>query len=409
MKTLLSFAWIILATSALHANDADWAVWRGPDGNGISRDRDVPVRWSEDQNRIWKAEIPGRGHSTPIVVGDQVILTTADEQQRFQSLLSYRRSDGKPLWNRVIHRGGFTRLHKKNSHASATPCSDGQSIYCVFIHDNGLHVTATDLKGSILWQKKVGDFTSEHGYGSSPAMYKDLLIVNGDNMSGCFVAAIDRTNGEIRWKTERKTTGRHGSYATPSVTTVGGKPQLLLMGMETTSSYDPDTGKLLWQCLGPAEVTACTVATSHNLVIATGGYPEKEIMAIRADGSGTLGDDDIVWRAKKGVTYVPSPLIHNDRLFIVADNGIASCFELDSGRVIWQERLGKKFSASPTLAGDLMYVPSEDGTVFVIKAADDFEVVAKNRLGVGGFASPVICGGRIYLRTNDSLYCIGAQ
>src|SRR5262249_20026305 len=166
-------------------------------------------------NVVWKTKVPGRGHSSPIICGEYVFLTTADEQAQKQLLLAYDRKTGKPLWSTVVHEGGFLRKYPKNSHASATPACDGVRVYSAFINRDGLYVTATTLRGKILWQKKAGAFQSEHGYGSSPVFYKSLVIVNGDNLKGSFIAALDRQTGKVAWRTDRKTTGRHGSYATP--------------------------------------------------------------------------------------------------------------------------------------------------------------------------------------------------
>ncbi len=385
----------------------DWPWWRGLSGDGKGTGAVVVTEWSNTKNVIWKTAVAGRGHSSPILWGDRVFLTTADEQSQEQSVLAFDRKTGKPLWATVAHKGGLMKKHGKNSHASATSACDGDRVYSAFIHSDALHVTATNLDGKILWQSNAGPFRSEHGYGSSPVLYKSLVIVNGDNLSGCFIAALDRATGKVVWKTPRKTTGRHGSYATPIVAKVAGRTQLLLHGMETVSSYDPDAGKLLWSCDGPTEVTACTVAFNDKLVFASGGYPDKEILAIRPDGRGDVTKTHVVWRSKKGVTYVPSPLYHDGHLYVVNDGGVASCFDADTGDQLWQNRLEGSFSASPVFAGGHIYATNEAGKTFVIKAGDRFELVAQNDLAHGGFATLAIAGGQVFLRTEHSLFCIG--
>src|SRR5262245_22242211 len=260
--------------------EADWPWWRGPSTDGRARGH-APRRWGKGQNVVWKADVPGRGHSSPVLWSERLFLTTADEAAKTQSILAFDRRTGKPLWTVVAHRGGLPRKNPKNSHASATSACDGQRLYSAFVSGGALHVTATDLAGKVLWQKEAGSFSSEHGYGSSPVLWRGLVIVNGDSLKGCFVAALDRATGKVAWRTPRRTTGRHGSYATPVVATLAGKPQLILMGMGEVSSYAPATGKRTWWCQGPAEVTGCTPAFSDRLVFATGGFPEKEILAIR--------------------------------------------------------------------------------------------------------------------------------
>jgi outer membrane protein assembly factor BamB len=206
---------------------------------------------------------------------------------------------------------------------------------------------------------------------------------------------------------DRPTTGRNGSYATPIVATFNGRAQLLLTGMGEVRSYDPDSGRLLWSCTGPAEVTACTPAFSDSLVFATGGYPEKEILTIRADGKGDVSKSHVAWRTHKGVSYVPSPIYHDGQLYVISDNGIVTCFEARTGKQVWQNRLQGDFSASPVLAGDLLYCTNEAGKTFVVKIGREFDIVETNDLADGGFATPTVCGGQIFLRTNHFLYCLG--
>lgn len=391
-----------------NAETGDWPWWFGPTFDAKAVAADVPTTWSKTENIVWKADVPGRGHSTPIVVANRILLTTADESAKTQLIVGYDRESGAKLWTSVAHEGGFTKKHRKNSHASATPASDGAKVYASFINSGALWVTATDLEGKQAWQTKVGTFNAEHGYGASPVLYKDLIIVNGDSLGEAYIAAV-RTDGEIAWKTDRPPSNVHGSYATPIVAHVARRPQLLLAGGSFISSYEPDSGKLIWRCDGPTLVMANTIVAADDLVFVSGGYPEKEILCIRADGTGDITNSHVVWRTEQGVTYVPSPVVHDGRLYMVNDGGFASCFDAKSGKEIWNGRLQGGFSASPTLAGGHFYIPNEKGKLFVFKAGDEFEIVAQNDLGDGGFASPVVCGNRIYLRTHHHLYCIGAS
>jgi outer membrane protein assembly factor BamB len=342
------------------------------------------------------------------VSGNQVYVATADEQAQTQLVLAYDKSTGKQIWSTVAHKSGFIGKHNKNTHASATCCCDGEQIYSAFVNRDALRVTAMDLSGKIAWQAVAGNFGSEHGYGSSPVLHNSLVIVLGDNLKNSFIAALDAKTGRIVWRTDRKTTGKHGSYATPVVGQVAGKSQLLVSGMDSTSSYDPDTGQLIWTCDGPAEVTACTPAFSDKLVFSSGGYPQKELLAIRADGTGNITRSHVVWRTAKGVTYVPSPLYHNGRLYVVSDNGVTTCFIAATGKQVWLGRLDGNFSASLVLAGNLLLVTNEAGRTYVLKTGNKFEVIAQNDLRDGGFASPALSGGQIFLRTDHNLYCIGS-
>jgi outer membrane protein assembly factor BamB len=387
----------------------DWPWWRGPGLDGKSRDQQVPVKWTTTQNVLWRTAVPGRGHSSPILWGERLFLTTADEQAQTQSVLAFDRKSGKALWSSVAHKGGLPRKHGKNTHASATLACDGEKVYAVFINSDALHVSALDLDGKVVWQQKAGGFQSEHGYGSSPVLHGSLVIVLGDSRKDNFVAGLDRATGKVVWKTPRTTTGKHGGYATPVVATLAGRPQLILTGYHQVTSYDPDTGKLIWSCAGPSEVTACTAACGDGIVFATGGFPEKELLAIRADGRGDVTKTHLLWKTNKGVTYVPSPLYHEGRLYVVNDGGVATCYEGKTGKEVWQDRLPGAFSSSPILVGDRIYVTSEVGKTFVLKAGGKFELIATNDLGDGGFATPAVCGGRIFLRTSQFLYCIGSR
>ena len=385
----------------------DWPWWRGPGRDGKSRDRQAPVSWSETKNVVWKTPVPGRGHSSPCVWGDRLFLATADEDAETQSLVCFDRDSGRRLWIREIHRGYLARMHEHNSQASATPACDGERVFIPFVNRDTLWVTATDLDGTIVWQKEAGPFTSEYGYGSSPTLHGSLVIVNGDNMDVGFVAALHRETGAIAWRTPRIA---NPSYATPIVAEVAGKPQLLLAGNSTVKSYDPDTGAEIWSCDGPSRVAAGTVACAGEVVFASGGYPEKEILAIRADGAGDVTASHLLWHSNKGVTYYPSPIFVDGFLYVVNEKGIATCFDGNTGAIAWSKRLtgGTGVSASLALIGANLYVPDEAGTTYLFKALpDSLELVAENRLPEGSFATPAVCGARIYVRTTGHLYCIG--
>jgi len=389
------------------AADGDWPWWRGPNRDGISADRSVVTKWSPRENVVWATKVPGRGHSSPIVCGQRIFLTTAEEKTQEQSILAFDRQTGRPLWSTRAHQGKLMRKYPKNSHASATPACDSERVFSVFINNDGLHVTATDLDGKILWQTRAGDFQSLHGYGSSPVLFKSLVIIMGDNVTSAYLTALDARSGKVVWRTERKIVGKYGNYGTPSLALVGNRAQLLQAGLRQTASYDPETGKLLWWCDGPAEVTGNTLAHSATTVFSSGGFPEKQLRAIRADGDGNVTKTHLAWNTGTGVTYVPSPLYHAGTLFVVNDGGIASCFDAESGKQIWQERLQGAFSSSPVLVGNLVFATSEVGLTSIFEASRTFKLVGTNSLQEPVLATPAACGGQIFLRTENKLYCLG--
>jgi outer membrane protein assembly factor BamB len=391
------------------AADGDWPWWQGPTRDGISADRSVVTTWGPTENVVWSTQVPGRGHSSPIVCGKRIFLTSADEKTEEQSIRAFDRQTGSSLWSTIAHQGKFLRKHPKNTHASATPACDGERVFSVFLNNDGIQVTATDLDGKILWQTRAGDFRALHGYGSSPVLFKSLVIITGDNVAGAYLTALDARSGKVVWRTERKVVGKYGNYSTPSLAVVGERVQLLQAGLGQTSSYDPETGKLLWSCDGPAEVAGNTVAHSATMVFSSAGFPQKQLIAIRANGEGNVTKSHLAWNVGAGVTYVPSPLYHAGCLFVVNDVGIASCFDAESGKQIWQERLQGAFSSSPVLVGDLLLATNEAGQTTIFKADRTFKLVGTNSLKEPVLATPAVCGGQIFLRTESKLYCLGTS
>ncbi len=380
----------------------DWSWWRGPSFDGRAADNaNPPTAWDaqDKQNIVWQVNPPGEGHASPVVFGKQVFIATADDDAETQSLICYDADTGKRQWATVVHTGDLPSKHSKNTHASATPACDGQQVYTAFVIDDALHVSALDLSGKIVWQRRVGDFDSQHGFGASPVLWKSTVIITADHGGYGYVAALDRKTGEYAWHTPRDGAA---SYGTPIIANVAGKPQLLHAGGGRVTSYDPDTGALLWATDGPSRTTGCTMAAGGGLAYATGGYPNKRLMAIDA------GSGDVEWdtETRKRVTYVPSPLLHDGRLYVVNDDGHATCFDAESGEVIWEEKIARAVSSSPILAGGHIYVGDERGTTYVFKPGDRFDLVAENELYGGIFASPTFVGDRVYIRTDSTLYCI---
>jgi len=387
----------------------DWPWWRGPNRDGIAIDQDVPIEFGPDKNVAWRAELPGRGHASPIVWGDRIVVHTADESDQTQWLLAYDRRDGRPIWKTKLHSGGFqTKVHRVNSHASATPACDGQRVFAVYVADGFLWTSAVSLNdGAIEWQTRAGAFDSIYGFGMSPAIHESLVIVNGDNdQTGAFLAAMHRKTGRIVWRIRRP---KIDTYATPIVARVAGRDQVLLGG-SIMAGYDPNNGRELWRCDGPtAETTANTVAFSRDTIYVSGGYPKPyTLIGVRGDGSGDVTATHRLWTVSRRMPYVPSPLWADGLLFIVEDFGIASCVDAADGKIIWSQRLGGDVSSSPVKCGDRIYVASETGKVYVFLAARNFELLAENNIHDPIMATPTICGGGILVRTERTLFSFGA-
>ena len=381
-----------------------WPCWRGATHDNHSPDSHPPVCWSKTENVVWRAQVPGRGHATPCIWKHQIFVPTADEQEQVQSLVCLDRRTGEPLWQRAVHRGHFLPKNEKNSHASASPACDGLYVYVPFMNQDALWLTAVDLAGQIAWQRRVGVYTHANGYGASPVLFDGLVILASDNTADACLAAYHTESGEPAWRVARKPSNNSG---TPIVGNVAGRPQLLIHGAWSVSSYDPLCGDELWHVEHPTEVAACTMAFKGDLVFASGNVPEKEILCVRTDGLGDVTGTHVVWRTAQRVTYVPSPLADASRLYVVTDAGIAYCLEGATGKELWKERLAGSFSASLLLAGGHVYATSETGTTYVFRAADSFELMARNEIEEECLASPVTCDGRLFQRTAGSLYCIG--
>jgi len=398
---------------AAAAGDAgEWLAWRGPNGNGTAAEGPAPVTsWSETENILWRTPVPGRGHSSPTIVGNLIVLTTANEQNQSQAVVAFDRATGKQLWLTEVNRGGFApKIHNKNTHATPTVASDGEKLFAAFNNHGKAQLTALDLTGKRLWQTDAGPFVPqkyEFGYAPSPLVYERLVITCADFEQG-WLAAFDKASGKEVWRTQRP---RNPSYSSPIVANLAGRDQLLLTGAEQVASYDPKTGRLNWTTSVLAPATCGTVVWDEGVIYASGGYPKPETAAVAADGSGR-----VLWTNNEKC-YEQSLLVTGGYVYAVNDKGIAFCWRAHDGEEMWKTRLvGGEVSASPTLAGGNIYQVNERGTVYVYKATPDgYQELAKNQLGDEAFASPTIVDGKIYIRYADRssgpreeyLVCIG--
>jgi len=386
----------------------DWPWWRGPARNGVApSDQSPPLSWSATENVIWAVKVPGRGHSSPTIVGERIFLSTADEKQEIQSVLCYDRNTGEQRWKTDVHQGGFEFENKKASQASSSVACDGERIFVNFFSDGRVRTTALDLEGQVLWTTKISDYVPHQGYGSSPAIYDPLVIVSADNKGGGAIAGLRRDTGEVVWRHDRP---EKPNYASPVILKIGGRDQLIFTGCDLVSSFDPLTGEKLWQSPGATTECVTTTITDGTHVFSSGGYPRNHVAAMRADGSG-----EIAWENNTRV-YVPSLLINDGYLYAVTDAGVATCWRAVDGDEMWKGRLGGTFSSSPVMVGERIYATNEAGETFIYRASPEkFKLLATNQLGSDVFATPTIVGGRIYTRIamkedgkrQEMLYCLG--
>jgi outer membrane protein assembly factor BamB len=407
---------LLLACLALSfpsfARADNWPQFRGPNGDGISTAKGLPLTWSETENVRWKTPIPGKAWSSPVLWDDQIWLTNATPDGKRLSAVCVDRTSGK-----VLHDLTLFELEKPpfcipyNSYASSTPVIEKGRCYAHF-GSNGTACIDT-ATGKVLWERR--DLKCDHwrGAGSSPILHGKLLILVFDGHDVQYVTALDKETGKTVWKTDRninytsKDGDLHKAYGTPAVFTIDGKEQLICPSAEATIAYDPATGSEIWRLMHGGMNAATRPLFHDGLIFLTSGHT-KLLMAVKSGGKGELTESAIAWKTNKGVPSRPSPVLLGDLLFLVNDEGIASCVEAKTGERLWQERLGPKAgtSASPLCADGRLYFADEEGTTYVVEAARKYKQLAANKLAAGCMASPIAAGKSLFLRTKTDLYCI---
>ncbi|MEM9411568.1 MAG: PQQ-binding-like beta-propeller repeat protein [Planctomycetota bacterium] len=376
----------------------DWPQWRGVAINGhASSGATAPVQWNNDSGLLWKTAIPGRGNSSPTIVGDRIYLTTGDERNETQSLLILDRIDGKLLKKIETHVGNLPdNISGKNSHANSTVASDGEQVFVMFLNDAAPILTAYDLDGNQAWQKRVCGETRvnfEWGFGSSPIVVDDLVIVATEfNIQGSGIYAFDKRTGKPVWHTPRS---QQFSYSTPAVATLQGKKVLLLSGNYSFAAYDVQTGHQLWSQEGTTMATCGTMVWDGylNLGFASGGHPDKFTAAVKLDGS-----HEVVW-SHPVKCYEQSLLSFEGHVLAVSDGGVAHLWQGKDGEKKWHKRLKGNFSSSPLLVDGKIYVTSESGETFVFEAnTNQYVELSRNKLGDQAFATPTPSDGKLYHR-----------
>jgi outer membrane protein assembly factor BamB len=386
----------------------NWPCWRGPNGDGTSSETSLPIQWDSKKNVLWKTPVLGIGYASPIIWGDRLFTATALPETQERILLCYDCKSGELLWKKTVLKAPLEKKHKDNSYASGTPATDGTLVYVSFMDGEDVVVAAYDFNGKQIWLQHPGTFTSPHGYSCSPVIYKDKVIINGDSKRNAFVAALSRTNGHTVWKIPHEKASL--SFSTPIIRKLAGKIQMIYGGNQEVASYNPEDGSRYWFVNGPSQDFCASPVYSENagLVLISSSWPERHLLGIKPDGQGDVTDSHVVWQSKKGAYYVPSPICGGDYILTTMTNGKVHCIEAATGKISWIEDLGKQYP-SAVLADGLVYMPNDEGVITVIKPGPIFEYIAKNSLGESMHASPAISNGRIYLRGDKHLFCIGLQ
>ena len=441
-RLALGMGLMVAAATALAEPKASphWPQFRGPGGQGVSAAKGLPDEWSATTNVVWKTPIPGRGHSSPVVWGDRIFLTTAiegevvpgatgvkhvldgqdfrhpqgvgDDRRHAFKVLALDAKSGRVAWERTAHEGlPFDTRHQRGSFASQTPVTDGKLVYAYF-GSEGL-VFAYDFEGNLKWKVALGGIaTVGVGVGTSPVLYRDLLILQCDEDNGekSFIAALDKRTGREAWRVPRKV---QVSWATPILVRAGGRDELVTSGTEWIIAYDPASGRERWRAKGLESNAVPSPVAVGDIVVVSAGYPAKVAMGIRAGGSGDVtGTPRVLWRLEKGTAYVPSPIAYDGLVYLITDKGILTCIDPKTGRVVYEGGrvpVPATVMASPVAYDGRLLISSMEGDTFVIKAGPVHEVLKTNSIGEAMAASPALVRGRIYIRGANHLYAIGGR
>lgn len=392
----------------------NWPAWRGPRGDGVSAERDLPLTWTKKENIRWKVSLPGPGNSTPIVWGDRVFITQALDGGSRRALIAFRRSDGKRLWQEEVACPVKETSNTHNPPCSASPVTDGKAVYAYFASAG---VVAYDLDGKKLWDRDLGPVVHKWGNGSSPVLYKDLLIIFHGPGEPTFLTALDKRTGKTVWKKEETAINSNifGSWSTPVIVKAGERDELVMplpgdriKGDGYFKAYDPATGDELWRCQGlGTEIYAMPVMSSaRDLIVGISGH-NGPLLAVRPGGKGDVTESHRLWRqASKNPQRIGSGVIHDGRLYLAAAPGLIECLDAKTGKELWKERLADNLWGSMLLADGKLYVTTLEGTTFVVATGTQFKLLASNEIAEKTYAALAVSNGELFLRTYENLYCI---
>ena len=417
LSTLILGVTLVAGSALLRA---DWPQFRGPDGSGHAQSTKLPLTWSEEQNVKWKTAIHGRAWSSPVILGSQVWVTTATRDGRELSALAVDRESGKIIHDlKLFHVEKPQYAHPFNSYASPTPVIEPGHVYVTF---GSPGTAAVDTRtGNVIWERRDLECNHFRGAGSSPILFRNLLIMHFDGSDVQYVVALDKDTGKTVWRTPRsidfQDLGPDGrpkadgdfrkAFATPHVISVNGEPLLISLGGKAAYAYEPMTGKERWRLEERGSHSASTrPVVGHGLIFYPTGFDSPKLVAVRPGGSGEVTFPQVVWQFTRSVPNKPSILLVGDVIYMINDVGVATAVDAKTGEMVWQSRVGGTFSASPIHASGRIYMFDEDGKTTVIEAAREFKIAAQNQLDDGFMASPAVAGDALFVRTRSHLYRI---
>jgi outer membrane protein assembly factor BamB len=391
----------------------DWPRFRGPNGAGTAVGQDLPIKWDEKHGVLWKATLPGVGNSSPIVWGNRLFTQAASSDSQERMLLCVDVKNGKVLWTRKFP-GTKAKTHPKNTLSSATPATDGRRVYAAFWDGINVFLVACNFDGKVLWRRDLGKFSSQHGAGASPVVYGDKVFYLDDQDGTAAIVALDTRSGKIVWRTPRG--AYRACYSSPFVVRRGGAaPELIVASTGGISGYDPDSGRVNWNWNwdfdGMALRTTGSPIYAQGMVFACSGdgAGPRHMVALRLEGTGAETRPVLAWENKKAFPYVPTLLAYGEYLFFVNDKGVAGCYRARSGEHVWTQRLSGTVASSPIIVDDKIYTATEEGDMYVFAAAPKFRQLAKNSFGERIVATPAVADSRLFIRTEDHLFCIGKR
>jgi outer membrane protein assembly factor BamB len=410
-----SLALGVLLLASGPAAAADWPRFRGPNGTGISADKDVPVKWTADKGVLWNTEIPGVGHSSPIVQGGRVFLQSASADGKTRWLLGLDAATGAIIWKSPAP-GQRAHTHPLNSLASSTPATDGERVYAVFWDGADMHLGAYDFKdGKAVWEKNLGGFKSQHGVGHSPMLIDDKVIVADDQDGSANLFAFDSRTGNKAWQVERK--AFRTCYSTPLARTRGdGGKELLVASTAGITGYNPANGtpnwSYTWSFANKPLRTVASPIVAGDLVIANSGDGDgsRHLIAVKLGEKGDVTGTNLVWQKleRRYSPYVPCLLARGDHLYSVTDVGRAICHVARTGEEVWNQELSRDgFIASPILVDGKVYAIAKNGAVFVFEASPTYKLLARNTVGEPVSSTPAVADNRLFIRGDKHLFCIG--
>lgn len=418
MKKLMFLAACAALPHHLTAASLPWPQFRGPDGQGHSSAKNIPVEWSESKNVTWKMPVPGEGWSSPVIGAGQIWMTSSQEGGKSLYAVCLDLKTGKLLHNvKVLTTTDPGPKHRFNGFASPTPVLDGERIY---VHFGPRGTVCLDTGGKVIWKKTNLKYNVIQGAASSPILHGDSLILTCDGIDHQFITALDKRTGKVRWRQARahleeaaKEThpGRRKinkmAYSTPLVQPIGGKPQMIVSGAFHSAAFDPATGKELWWFPYHGFSIVGRPSYGNDLFYIVGSIRQDHfcIFAVKP-GQGELNDSQRVWQFSTGIGHVPSPLLVGKEIFAVHDGGVAGCIDALTGKELWRERLGGNHDASPTEINGKLYFVNREGQTTVIAAGRKFNVLAKNKLDGIFKATPAVADGALFLRSGTHLYRI---